>query len=84
MVSKMKLTIELSPEEIKEAIIQYVRSNSAMSGVSITTGNVKFNVRERYSSPDPRESSWQASLTGAKVEAEVQPLQPRSTYYMDR
>jgi hypothetical protein len=76
----MKITIDLSPEEIQEAIIQYVRSKSALSGVSLTTSDVKFQVREGYNSSDPRETSYSARLTGAKVEATAE---PRSGSYRD-
>lgn len=82
MNTNMKITIDLTPEEIQEAIIQYVRSNSALSGVSLTTGNVKFQVREGYNGGgDPRDPSYPAALTGAKVEAQAE---PKSPYYMDR
>lgn len=72
MNTKMKLTIDLSPVEIKEAIIKYIRSNAVMSGISVTTSDVEFIT-----------SSSQASIVGAKIEAQAEPL-PRSTSYWDR
>lgn len=81
MKTDMKMTIELSPEEIKKAIVAYIKLNSGLADVTLTESNVTFQIRKAERSDDPRESIMTAALTGAKAKITFRPV---SHDYMDR
>ncbi len=86
MKTDMKMTVELSPDEIKTAIANYIRIHSGLTGVTVSESDITFQVQDSYHSNDPREGH-SAGLTGAKVKINSRPKSTPSGHpdsYVDR
>lgn len=83
MKANMTITVDLTPADIKQAILTYIRKTTPFGDSDITENDISFTVDPGYRGSDPREPDRQACLTGAKLRIKAQPA-TRSDYYMDR